>query len=46
MTLKVIEGSWDEILLHASELQGHRLRVIVCPNLRRKLPRVKSYERL
>lgn len=31
MALKVIEGSWDEIMQHAQELQGRRLRVIVLP---------------
>ena len=32
MTIKVIEGSWEEILQHAGELQGHRLRVVVLPD--------------
>ena len=31
MNLKVIEGSWEEILQHAGELQGRRLRVMVLP---------------
>jgi hypothetical protein len=26
---KIIEGTWDEVLLHAHELAGHRLRVMV-----------------
>jgi hypothetical protein len=28
-TLKIIEGTWDEILKHAGELAGHRLIVTV-----------------
>lgn len=32
MSLKVIEGSWEEILQHAQELQGRRLRVVVLPD--------------
>ncbi|MFN4033480.1 MAG: hypothetical protein ACK4ME_07645 [Fimbriimonadales bacterium] len=32
MSLKVIEGSWEEILQHAPELQGRRLRVMVLPD--------------
>lgn len=32
MSLKVIEGSWEEIQQHAQELQGRRLRVIVLPD--------------
>jgi len=26
---KIIEGTWDEVLEHAHELAGHRLRVTV-----------------
>jgi hypothetical protein len=26
---KVIEGTWDEVLRHAGELAGHRVRVVV-----------------
>lgn len=31
MSLKVIEGTWEEIQARATELQGRRLRVIVLP---------------
>jgi hypothetical protein len=27
--LRIIEGTWDEVLTHAHELAGHRLRVTV-----------------
>lgn len=27
-----LEGKWEEILTHASELAGHRVRVTVIPN--------------
>ena len=30
---KVIEGTWDDVLLHSSELAGHRLRVTVLDEL-------------
>ena len=26
---RIIEGTWDEVLTHAHELAGHRLRVVV-----------------
>lgn len=29
MTQQTLEGTWEEVLTHASELQGHRVRVIV-----------------
>ncbi|GIV16438.1 MAG: hypothetical protein KatS3mg022_1873 [Armatimonadota bacterium] len=28
---KVLEGTWEEIKAHESELKGHRLRVMVLP---------------
>jgi hypothetical protein len=31
MSLTVIEGRWEEICAHASELQGRRVRLIVLP---------------
>ncbi|MCW5935345.1 MAG: hypothetical protein KIT45_13785 [Fimbriimonadia bacterium] len=31
MSLKILEGSWEEIREREAELQGHRLRVIVLP---------------
>jgi hypothetical protein len=31
MSLKIIEGTWDEVQQHAQELQGRRVRVIVLP---------------
>jgi hypothetical protein len=32
MSWQVLEGTWEEILEHRSELQGRRLRVIVLPD--------------
>ena len=32
MSWQVLEGIWEEILEHRSELQGRRLRVIVLPD--------------
>ncbi|PZD74934.1 hypothetical protein C1752_00995 [Acaryochloris thomasi RCC1774] len=29
MTFDQIEGTWEEILTHAPDLEGHRLRVIL-----------------
>ncbi|PZD70411.1 hypothetical protein C1752_13137 [Acaryochloris thomasi RCC1774] len=29
MTGQTLEGTWEEVLTHAPELQGHRVRVIV-----------------
>ena len=31
MTQQVLEGTWEEITLHAEELKGQRLRVVVLP---------------
>lgn len=31
MTQNIIEGTWEEISSHASEFNGHRLRVIILP---------------
>ncbi|OYT70511.1 MAG: hypothetical protein CFK48_06025 [Armatimonadetes bacterium CP1_7O] len=31
MSLKIIEGTWDEVQQHAQELQGRRVRVLVLP---------------
>lgn len=28
----VVEGTWEEVLNHASELTGHRLRVYILPD--------------
>lgn len=33
MVLKVIEGRWEEVLQHAQELQGQRVRVVVLSEL-------------
>jgi hypothetical protein len=30
--LAQIEGTWDEVVRHASEFQGHRLRVLILPD--------------
>ena len=31
MAQQVLEGTWEEITLHAEELKGQRLRVVVLP---------------
>lgn len=31
MSLKVLEGTWEEIQARGAELKGHRLRVMVLP---------------
>ena len=33
MTQQTLEGTWEEVLTHAPELQGHRVRVIVLDSL-------------
>jgi len=30
--MDVIEGTWEEISRHASEFNGHRLRVVILPD--------------
>lgn len=36
MTQQTIEGTWEEVLTHAPELQGHRVRVIVLEPLEKQ----------
>jgi hypothetical protein len=32
VTMEVLEGTWEEILGHAEQLKGHRVRVTVLPD--------------
>jgi hypothetical protein len=38
MSLTVIEGRWEEICAHASELQGRRVRLIILPEAEDNTP--------
>lgn len=29
MAEQILEGTWEEVLTHASDLEGHRVRVVV-----------------
>lgn len=44
-TPHIIEGTWEEILLHENELTGKRLRLIVLPDQDLPLP-VKPNEKV
>jgi hypothetical protein len=37
-TQNMIEGTWEEISSHASEFNGHRLRVIILPEVIQPIP--------
>lgn len=44
MTTTVFEGTWDEILKHATEFNGRRLRVTVLSNEQKPQPNRKMME--
>ena len=44
MTYTEIVGTWEEVLTHASELEGHRVKVTVLDEVEEERPRVSVLE--
>ena len=44
MTYTEIVGTWEEVLAHASELEGHQVKVTVLDEVEQEQPRVSVLE--